>query len=158
MYAYTFINAYSHCAQSCLTLCDPMDCGPLGSSVHGISQTAGDLLDPGIKPSSLPSPASAGGFFTFAPPVCVLCLVAQSCLTLCNPMDCQAPLSMVILQARILDGLLLSPPGDLPNPRIKPRYRSLQADSLPSEPPGKPAPPGKHFINAYNTHTHTHTL
>ena len=24
--------------QSCLTLCDPMDCGPLGSSVHGISQ------------------------------------------------------------------------------------------------------------------------
>ena len=24
--------------QSCLTLCDPMDCGPLGSSVHGILQ------------------------------------------------------------------------------------------------------------------------
>ena len=23
-------------AQSCLTLCDPMDCSPLGSSVHGI--------------------------------------------------------------------------------------------------------------------------
>ena len=26
------------CAQSCLTLCEPMDCSPLGSSVHGISQ------------------------------------------------------------------------------------------------------------------------
>ena len=26
-------------AQSCLTLCDPMDCSPLGSSVHGILQT-----------------------------------------------------------------------------------------------------------------------
>ena len=26
------------CAQSCLTLCDPMDCSPPGSSVHGISQ------------------------------------------------------------------------------------------------------------------------
>ena len=26
------------CAQSCLTLCDPMDCGPPGSSVHGIYQ------------------------------------------------------------------------------------------------------------------------
>ena len=26
-------------AQSCLTLCDPMDCSPPGSSVHGISQT-----------------------------------------------------------------------------------------------------------------------
>ena len=25
-------------AQSCLTLCDPMDCGPPGSSVHGIIQ------------------------------------------------------------------------------------------------------------------------
>ena len=26
-------------AQSCLTLCNPMDCSPLGSSVHGILQT-----------------------------------------------------------------------------------------------------------------------
>ena len=25
--------------QSCLTLCDPMDCSPLGSTVHGILQT-----------------------------------------------------------------------------------------------------------------------
>ena len=25
-------------AQSCLTLCDPMDCSPPGSSVHGILQ------------------------------------------------------------------------------------------------------------------------
>ena len=25
-------------AKSCLTLCDPMDCSPLGSSVHGILQ------------------------------------------------------------------------------------------------------------------------
>ena len=30
------------------------------------------------------------------------------------------------------------PPGDLPNPGIKPRSRILQADALPSEPPGKP--------------------
>ena len=28
----------SVCAQSCQTLCDPMDCRPAGSSVHGISQ------------------------------------------------------------------------------------------------------------------------
>ena len=36
----------------------------------------------------------------------VPCLVAQSCLTLCDPIDyvaCQAPLSMGILQARILE-------------------------------------------------------
>ena len=27
-------------AQSCLTLCDSMDCSPLGSSVHGILQVS----------------------------------------------------------------------------------------------------------------------
>jgi len=30
------------------------------------------------------------------------------------------------------------PPGDLPNPGIEPRSPALQADSSPSEPPGKP--------------------
>ena len=29
-------------------------------------------------------------------------------------------------------------PGDLPNPGIEPGSPPLQADSLPSEPPGKP--------------------
>ena len=50
----------------------------------------------------------------------------------------QAPLSMRILQARILKRLPCSPPWDCPNPGIKPRSPALQADSLPSEPPGKP--------------------
>ena len=31
------------------------------------------------------------------------------------------------------------PPGDLPNPKIEPKSPSLQEDSLPSEPPGKPS-------------------
>ena len=35
-------------------------------------------------------------------------------------------------------GLPFPPPGDLPDPGIKPRSPALQADSLPSEPPGKP--------------------
>ena len=35
-------------------------------------------------------------------------------------------------------GLPCHPPGDLSNPGIKPRSPALQADSLPSEPPGKP--------------------
>ena len=35
-------------------------------------------------------------------------------------------------------GLPCPPPGDLPNPGIKPRSPTLQVDSLPSEPPGKP--------------------
>ena len=33
---------------------------------------------------------------------------------------CQSPLSMGILQAEYWSGLLLSPPGDLPDPQIEP--------------------------------------
>ena len=46
------------------------------------------------------------------------CLVAESCLTLCNPMDCSPPGSSVhgILRARILSGLPCPSPGDLPDP------------------------------------------
>ena len=36
-------------------------------------------------------------------------------------------------------GLPCPPPGDLPNLGIKPRSPTLQAGSLPSEPPGKPS-------------------
>ena len=32
------VRSESEVAQSCLTLSDPMDCGPPGSSVHGIFQ------------------------------------------------------------------------------------------------------------------------
>ena len=35
-------------------------------------------------------------------------------------------------------GLPCTPPEDLPKPGIQPRSPTLQADSLPSEPPGKP--------------------
>ena len=35
-------------------------------------------------------------------------------------------------------GLPFLPPGDLPDPGIEPGSPALQADSLPSEPPGKP--------------------
>ena len=67
-------------------------------------------------------------------------LVVQSCLTLCDPMDCSPPGSSVhgILQARTLEWVACPPPGDLPDPGIKPRSSALQADSLPAEPPGKP--------------------
>ena len=36
-------------------------------------------------------------------------------------------------------------PGELPNLGIKPESPTLQADSLPSEPPGKPHPAAKHL-------------
>ena len=35
-------------------------------------------------------------------------------------------------------GKLFPSPGDLPNPGIKPRSPTLQADTLPAEPQGKP--------------------
>ena len=50
----------------------------------------------------------------------------------------QAPLSMGILQARTRVGCHTLLRGDLPNPGIKPRSPTLQADSLPAELPGKP--------------------
>ena len=61
--------------------------------------------------------------------------VAQSCPTLCDPVDYTVH---GILQARILEWVAFPSPGDLPNPGIKPGSPALQADSLPAEPPGKP--------------------
>ena len=52
--------------------------------------------------------------------------------------DCQAPLSMEFSRQEYWSGLPFPSPGDLPNPGIKPRSPTLQADSLPSVPPGKP--------------------
>ena len=65
--------------------------------------------------------------------------VAQSCLTLCDPMDCSLPGSSVhgIFQARVLEWVAISFFGYLSNPGVKPRSPALQADALPSEPPGK---------------------
>ena len=70
----------------------------------------------------------------------MLCLVAQSCPTLSDPMDCTPPASSVhgVLQARIQEGLPCPPPGDLPNPGVELRSPALQTDSLPTVPPGKP--------------------
>ena len=50
----------------------------------------------------------------------------------------QAPLSMGFSRQEHWRGVLFPPPGHLPNPGIKPRSPSLQADSLPSEPQGSP--------------------
>ena len=70
----------------------------------------------------------------------VLCLVAQSCLTLCDPVDCILPGSSVHGDSpgKNRSGLPCPLPGNLPNPEIEPRSPTLQEDSLPLEPPGKP--------------------
>ena len=61
--------------------------------------------------------------------------VTQSCLTLCNPMGY---IVRGLLQARILEWVAFPSPGDLPNPGSKPMSPTLQVDSLPAEPQGKP--------------------
>ena len=50
----------------------------------------------------------------------------------------QAPLSVEFSRQEYWTGLPFPSPGDLPNPGIEPGSLALQADSLPSEPPGKP--------------------
>ena len=67
------VHQFTKSLQLCPTLCDPMDCSLPGSSVHEILQartlewiampsSRGSSLPPGIEPTSLLSPALAGGF------------------------------------------------------------------------------------------------
>ena len=51
----------------------------------------------------------------------------------------QPPPSMGFSRQEYWSGLPFPSPGDLPDPGIEPRSPALQADALPSEPPGKPA-------------------
>ena len=60
-------------AQSCLTLCDPMDYSPLGSFSQGVLQAR--ILKQKVNPFCKKFERE----------------VAQSCLTLCNHMDCSLP-------------------------------------------------------------------
>ena len=56
-----------------------------------------------------------------------------------------ALLSMDFSRQEYWSGLPFPSPGDLPDPGIEPRSPSLQTDSLPSEPPGKPFVYISHF-------------
>ena len=110
--------------QSCPTLCDPMDCSPpmlfcpwdspgknIGVGCHVLLQ--GIFLTQGSNPH-LMSPALAGGFFTCSSTWEAQergnVLVAQSCPTLCNPMDCSLPVSSAhgISLARVLEWVAIS--------------------------------------------------
>ena len=68
-------------------------------------------------------------------------LVAQSCPTLFDPMDCSlpvSPLSMEFSRPEHWSGWPFPSPGDLPNPAP-----ALQVDSLPAE------PHWKHYLALY---------
>ena len=48
----------------------------------------------------------------------------------------QAPLSMGFSREEYWNGSPCPSPGDIPDPETEPGFLALQADSLPSEPPG----------------------
>ena len=62
------------------------------------------------------------------------------CPTLATPwtVACQAPLLMGFPRQEYWSELPFPSPEDLPDPGIKPVSPALQADSLSTEPPGKP--------------------
>ena len=106
---FKYYKAVCSVAQSCSTLCNPIDYSPRVSSIHRIfSQEKyqsgllfpppGDLPDPGMEhPTSLPlsleSPALADRFFTtnttWEAPAAAGSL--QSCPTMCDPIDGSPP-------------------------------------------------------------------
>ena len=90
--------------------------------------------------------------------------VAQSCLTLSIPWTVayQAPPSMEFSRQEYWSGLSIPSPGDLPNPGTEPGSTALQADALPSKPPGKQAMEEKLVFlttgNKFNSLIHCHPL
>ena len=151
-------------AQSCL--CSPMDYSPPDSSVHGISQArilgsiqgsgqpfSRDLPNPWIESRSSELQENSllseppGKPFTGSKSC-----QSHSCVQLvATPQTVahQAPLSMEFSRQEYGCGLPFPSPEDLPNPGIKPGSPALQADSLPSEPLGKPQ-------TLSHVHTFTH--
>ena len=102
--------------QSCLTLCDLMDCSPSGSSVHGGSPGKNTgvgchALLQGIFPTQGSNP------------------VLQHCRWILYHLNHQG-------SPRILEGVAY--PFSLPDLGIKPGSPAVQADSLPAELPRKP--------------------
>ena len=91
-------------AQLCPTLCDPMDCSPPDSSVHGIFQARI------LEWESLSKVK-----------------VAQMCSTLCDPMECSPPGSSVhgILQATILGWVAMPSSRGSSKPRDRPEVSCI---------------------------------
>ena len=73
--------------------------------------------------------------------LCAKCLVAQLCLTLCDPMDCSPPGSSVHGDSPGKNtgvGCHALLQEIFPGPGIKPGSPAVQVDSLPAVLPGKP--------------------
>ena len=89
-----------------------------------------------------------------------VCSVFQLCLTLCDPTDCSPPGSSVrgIFQQEHWSGLPLPPPGDLPDPGIKPVPPASQPDPLPLSHRGSLLTSNPGLSAAKTNSIHTNTL
>ena len=96
-----------------------------------------DLPDTGIKPRSPALPADA---LTSEPPGKPKVKSLSPAQLFGTPWTIahQAPLSMEFSRQEYWSGLPFPSPGNLPDPEIEPGSPALQADTLLSEPPGKP--------------------
>ena len=92
------------------------------------------------------APCTPHGIAAVAAPavVFITLMMAQPCPALCDPMSCSPPGSSFhgILQVRILQWVAFPPPGDLPDPGIKPTSSvapappALAGRFFTTEPPG----------------------
>ena len=113
------MHVHSKALQSCLILCNSMDCSPAGSSLHEILQArvlvwaampfSKESANPVIKATTLICLLHRQlGSLPLMPPVCAQSL--QSCLTLYDPMDSSPTGSSVhgVVLARILEWVAIS--------------------------------------------------
>ena len=104
-------------------------------SFHSVCFSDFFTFHQGISSLQIYSLRPRNGSSSLGPQPCSWHIVAVDWLShvqLCDPMDCSPPGSSVhgISQARTLEWLPCPPPGDLPDPGIKPSAPALQADSL----------------------------
>ena len=92
-----------------------------------------------LSPRALGSGIESGQAWKVMEGLDCCCLVIKSYLTLCNPRDYSPPGSSVhwLFQARILEWVAFSFSRGSSQPRDQTGSPALQADALPSEPPGK---------------------
>ena len=153
-------------AQSCPTLCIPMNHSTTGLPVHRellesyqicvhrVSGPSNHLIlchplpsCPHSFPASgsfpmsqlFPSDGQSIGVNTTNLLLLVTSLSHARLFTTSWTVVYKAPLSMELSRQEYWSGLPFPSPGDLPNPGIEPRSPALRADALPSEPPGKPS-------------------
>ena len=126
--------------QSCLTHCDPVDCSPPDSSVRGILQARIlEWVASWPRDWTWVSSIADRHFTNWATREEFIVLVTCHVWLFKTPWTVahQDPLSMEFPRQEYWSGLPFPFPGHLPNPAFEPASPAFQADSLPSEPPGK---------------------